>query len=89
LPLIAATSAAVVLAMALMAGVLLRRVDSEPERWLDLEPLAGGWLYDAFGSYARLIIGSCGSGVRAVAIACTFRGLRSLPAALPAPSVAH
>ena len=87
--LIAATSAAVVLAMALMAAVLLRRVDSEPERWLDLEPLARGWLYAAFGSYARLIIGSCGSGVRAVAIACTFHSPRSLPAALLAPSVAH
>jgi hypothetical protein len=89
LQLIAAISAAVVLAMALMAAVLQRRVDSKPEWWLDLEPLAGGWLYDAFGSYAWLIIGSCGSGVRAVATACTFRPPRSLPAAQWAPSVAH
>ncbi len=50
-------------------------------------PLAGGWLYDAFGSYAWLFIGSCGIGLGAVAIACTFRPPRQLLAALP--SVAH
>jgi MFS family permease len=54
-----------------------------------LGPLAGGWLYDAFGSYAWLFIGSCGIGLGAVAIACAFRPPRPLPAALPALSVAH
>jgi MFS family permease len=54
-----------------------------------LGPLAGGWVYDAFGSYAWLFIGSCGVGLGAVAIARTFRPPRSLPVALPAPSVAH
>jgi MFS family permease len=54
-----------------------------------LGPLAGGWLYDAFGSYVWLFIGSCGIGLGAVAIACTFRPPRSLPAALATPSVAH
>jgi MFS family permease len=54
-----------------------------------LGPVAGGWLYDAFGSYAWLFIGSCGIGLGAVAIALTFRPPRSLPAALPVPSVAH
>jgi MFS family permease len=54
-----------------------------------LGPLAGGWLYDAFGSYVWLFIGSCAIGLGAVAIACTFRPPRSLPAALATPSVAH
>jgi predicted MFS family arabinose efflux permease len=54
-----------------------------------LGPWAGGWLYDAFGSYAWLFIGSCGIGLGAVAIACTFRPPRSLPDALPATSGAH
>jgi MFS family permease len=54
-----------------------------------LGPLAGGWVYDASGGYAWLFIGSCGIGLGAVAIACTFHPPRSLPAALPAPSVAH
>ena len=54
-----------------------------------LGPLAGGWVYDAFGSYVWLFIGSVGIGLGAVAIAFMFRPPRSLPAALPAPSVAH
>jgi MFS family permease len=51
-----------------------------------LGPLAGGWLYDAFGSYAWLFIGSCAIGLGAVAIASTFRPPRALPAAVPARS---
>jgi len=53
-----------------------------------LGPLAGGWLYDAFGSYFWLYIGSFGLGLGAVAIGFTFRAPRQLPAALPSPSVA-
>jgi MFS family permease len=52
-------------------------------------PLAGGWLYDAFGSYFWLYIGSFGIGLGAVAIAFTFRPPRVLVAGLPRPSVAH
>jgi MFS family permease len=52
-------------------------------------PLAGGWLYDTFGSYFWLFIGSCGIGLGAAAIAFTFRAPRAFPAALPAPSAAH
>jgi MFS family permease len=52
-------------------------------------PVAGGWLYDASGSYFWLFIVSCAIGVGAAAIAFTFRPPRSRPAALPAPSVAH
>ena len=54
-----------------------------------LGPQAGGWLYDTFGSYFWLYIGSFGIGLGAVAIALTFRPPRSLPAGLPRPSVAH
>ena len=38
-----------------------------------LGPVAGGWLYDAFGSYFWMFVGSVGIGVGAVAIALTFR----------------
>jgi hypothetical protein len=54
-----------------------------------LAPLAGAWLYDAFGSYAWLFIRSCGIGVGAIAIACTFRPPRSLSATRPSPIMAH
>jgi MFS family permease len=53
-----------------------------------LGPVAGGWLYDALGSYFWLFIASSGIGLGALAIAFTFRPPRSLPAALPTPSVA-
>jgi MFS family permease len=56
---------------------------------MSIGPWAGGWLYDTFGSYFWLYIGSFGIGLGAVAIACTFRPPRRLPVALPAPSVAH
>lgn len=43
-------------------------------------PLAGGWLYDRFGSYAWLYLGSLGVGLAAAAIVLAFpRG----PAAVP------
>jgi MFS family permease len=44
---------------------------------------AGGWLYDAFGSYFWLFIGSFGIGLGAAAIAVTFRPTRQFSAALP------
>jgi MFS family permease len=54
-----------------------------------LGPWAGGWLYDAFGGYFWLFVGSTGIGLGAVAIALTFRPPRPLPAALPRPSLAR
>jgi len=36
-------------------------------------PVAGGWLYDAFGGYGWMFVASCGIGFGAVAIAFTFR----------------
>ena len=52
-------------------------------------PVAGGWLYDAFGSYFWLFMGSFGIGLGAVAIAFTFRPPRVLALAQPRPSLAH
>jgi predicted MFS family arabinose efflux permease len=54
-----------------------------------LGPVAGGWLYDGFGSYAWLFIASSGIGLGAVAVAFTFRPPpRRLVGAMPAPSPA-
>jgi MFS family permease len=54
-----------------------------------LGPWAGGWLYDAFGGYFWLFVGSTGIGLGAVAIAFAFRPPRPLPAALRRPSLAR
>ena len=51
-----------------------------------LGPVAGGWLYDAFGGYAWMFLGSFGIGLGAVVIAVTFR---PPGAALTRPSLAH
>lgn len=50
-------------------------------------PLAGGWIFDGFGAYYWLYIGSFAIGLGAVAIAFTFRPPRSR--ATPALSAAH
>jgi MFS family permease len=54
-----------------------------------LGPVVGGWLYDAFGSYGWLFIGSATIGLGAAAIALTFRPPSPRPAALPRLSTAH
>ena len=51
-------------------------------------PLAGGWLYDSFGSYFWLYMGSFGIGLGAVAIAVTFRPPRPVMSPLPRPVAA-
>ena len=56
---------------------------------MSLGPWAGGWLYDTFGSYFWLFIGSCGIGLGAVAIALTFRAPDRRPAIAPAARLAH
>ena len=53
-----------------------------------LGPVAGGWLYDSFGSYFWLFMGSFGIGLGAVAIAITFRPPRPMAAGLSSPVVA-
>jgi len=56
---------------------------------MSLGPLAGGWLFDTFGSYFWLFIGSAGIGLGAAAIAFTFRAPRPAPAGIPTASLAH
>ncbi len=53
-----------------------------------LGPVAGGWLYDGFGSYAWLFIASSAIGLGAVAVAFTFRPPRSATVPLATPSLA-
>jgi len=48
-------------------------------------PWTGGWLYDVYGSYFWLYIGSFGIGLGAVAIAFTFRPPREVSVGLPIP----
>lgn len=49
-----------------------------------LGPLVGGWLYDRFGSYAWLYLGSLAVGLAAAAIALMFpRGQAAMPRVAP------
>jgi cyanate permease len=50
-----------------------------------LGPWAGGWMFDAIGSYAWMYVGSSLIGAGAVAIAFTFRPPRVVVAPLLAP----
>jgi len=54
-----------------------------------LGPWAGGSVYDVFGSYFWLFIGSAGIGLGAVAVAATFRPPRRVPVTPGRPSMAH
>jgi len=47
---------------------------------------SGGWLYDVFGSYAWLFIGSTAIGLGAIFIALTFRPPQRAPLAAPVPA---
>lgn len=49
-------------------------------------PLAGGWLFDTWGGYGWLFIGSCLVGVAAAAMALAFPPLRPRPAAAAQPA---
>jgi MFS family permease len=64
-------------------GATFGAVASASTVGMALGPWAGGWVYDAFGSYAWLFIGSCGIGLGAVAIAFAFRPPVPLRAAVP------
>ncbi|MGA8755071.1 MAG: hypothetical protein WB611_01885 [Stellaceae bacterium] len=54
-----------------------------------LGPWTGGRVYDLYGSYFWLCIGSCGIGLGAVLIALTFRPPRPLSLALPTATPAQ
>src|SRR5262244_1613347 len=69
-------------------GTMFGAVNMPSTLGMALGPWAGGWLYDSYGSYFWLYIGSFGIGLGAVAIALTFRPPREVSVALPSPSVA-
>jgi hypothetical protein len=51
-----------------------------------LGPAAGGWIFDTFGGYGYLYIGSFGIGLAAVAIALAFPTARAAPSGRPQPA---
>jgi len=70
-------------------GTIFGAVNMASTLGMALGPWAGGWLYDAYGSYFWLYIGSFGIGFGAVAIAFTFRPPRELLTVLKSQSVAQ
>ena len=69
-------------------GTMFGAVNMASTLGMAIGPWAGGWLYDAYGNYFWLYIGSFGIGLGAVAIAFTFRPPREVSLGLPSPSVA-
>ena len=68
-----------------MMGTVIGGISMAGGLGMSTGPLAGGWIYDTFGSYGWLYIGSWGVGIGAFLIAMTFRPFpKSRPAALPA-----
>jgi MFS family permease len=61
-------------------GTLFGAVSMFASLGMALGPWAGGWVFDSYGSYAWLYLGSFGIGLAAVAIAQTFRPRRLPPA---------
>ena len=51
-----------------------------------LGPAAGGWIFDTFGGYGYLYIGSFGIGLAAVAIALAFPSRRAASSGAPQPA---
>jgi len=70
-------------------GTMFGAVNMASTLGMALGPWAGGWLYDSYGSYFWLYIGSFGIGLGAVAIALTFRPPREISAGLQSASVAQ
>jgi MFS family permease len=68
-------------------GTMFGAVNMASTLGMAIGPWTGGWLYDTYGSYFWLYIGSFGIGIGlgAVAIAFTFRPPRDLSVALPGP----
>ena len=64
-----------------MMGALFGAAGLASTLGMALGPPLGGWLYDGFGSYAWLFIGSSAIGLGAVAIASTFRPPQAAPTA--------
>jgi MFS family permease len=64
-----------------MMGALFGAAGLASTLGMALGPPLGGWLYDGFGSYAWLFIGSSAIGLGAVAIASMFRPPQTAPTA--------
>jgi MFS family permease len=62
-----------------LMGTLFGAVAMFASLGMALGPWAGGWVFDTYGSYAGLYLGSFGIGLAAVAIALTFRPRRLPP----------
>jgi MFS family permease len=60
-------------------GTMFGAVSAFASLGMALGPWAGGFLFDTYGSYAWLYIGSFGIGLGAVAIALTFRPVPGTP----------
>lgn len=65
-------------------GTVLGAASMVSSLGMALGPLAGGWLYDRYGSYAWLYLGSLAVGLAAAAIAVMFpRGPAKFPSVTP------
>jgi MFS family permease len=64
-------------------GTMFGAVNVASTLGMAIGPWTGGWLYDAYGSYFWLYIGSFAIGLGAVAIALTFRPPRDVSLPLP------
>jgi MFS family permease len=69
-----------------MMGAIVGGTSTAGSLGMALGPLAGGWIYDAYATYAWLYLGSFGIGLGAFLIALTFR---PFPRIEPAPAAAH
>ena len=66
-----------------LMGTMFGAVSMFANLGMALGPWAGGFVLDAYGSYAWLYIGSCAIGLGAVAVALTFRPIPSPPMQMP------
>jgi MFS family permease len=70
-------------------GTMFGAVNMASTLGMALGPWLGGQIYDIYGSYFWLYIGSFGIGLGAVAIALTFRPPRGVALPLPGPTLAQ
>jgi predicted MFS family arabinose efflux permease len=68
-------------------GTMFGAVNMASTLGMALGPWTGGLVYDLYGSYFWLYVGSCSIGLGAVLIALTFRPPRPLSLALPTPGI--
>ena len=70
-------------------GAVFGAVSAASTLGMAIGPVAGGWMYDALGSYFWMFIASTAIGLGAVFVATTFRAPLSLVPALATPSPAR